>query len=797
MKCREKSQQYWATVRKNPSIVWLTLLIWVCLFGAGLAVSFVIQNSERKANELDAVGLAEETGQWFSEKLDQALLPVFSLAQFVNQISELQTLPDQLPPFDAQFSSTHRNVTGICDEPNLLARFNEIAAGIKESSRMEGILVNLQLAPQAVVCTSYPLNNTEDFEWPSFLDNTGAIGHDLLQDPARKFIAEQTVPADDLVIAGPLRLTQCPECPSIVRQALIARLPIYSNQYNMTVKGETWPRWGFAVAIIAWNKLVDESGVYHQFANRGLAFRLTRTDRMEKNGKVITRVVNLAETPDFPDLDNVLSVSTDLLTTNNEWRILVVYGKDEMSTVALVVLLTSLLLSLCIALLVHLVLLQKQIHNLTKTKQARELLDQARQATENEQNLNATICHEVRNPLAAAIAACNFVSTTVRSDSFDKKIVLEDLTIVDNSLHFVNDMLRSILDTQRVVRHQMSLTCSEAFILEDILEPVCGLLYVRDEAFNLQVRCEPLLSIQIDRLRLQQVVLNLGRNAAKFVETGYIVFRSGVNKDGHVFIAIEDSGPGIAPDKRANLFSKYQESNDNLAQGTGIGLSLCETLVELMGGEIYLDEDYKSTIEGCPGTRIVINLKQAPGIVRQGEDQNKEVKQAPWGIPENLRVLIVDDDRVLRKLGIRSLGKICSSWEFREAANGEAALQITEKEHFDLILMDQYMACTHRSLKGTETVRRMRANGVKSTIIGLSASHDSSVAFRNAGADQFWLKPIPCRDEELQRELRKLLRPRSVSDTSDASTSEHDALCRVRAPPRQDTREEDLLLQSV
>jgi sensor domain CHASE-containing protein len=173
----------------------------------------------------------------------------------------------------------------------MLERFNHIASGIKRNAKMEGILVNLQVAPQAVVCMLYPKNNTEDFSDGVFLDSAGAIGHDLLTDPDRSFIAEQTVPSDDLVIAGPLKLTQCEDCAPTVQEALIARLPIYSKTDIITVNGVDYPRWGFAVAIINWDAVVRQSGVYNTFEEAGLEFQLTRTDvRVDDDGRLAEKV---------------------------------------------------------------------------------------------------------------------------------------------------------------------------------------------------------------------------------------------------------------------------------------------------------------------------------------------------------------------------------------------------------------------------------------------------------------------------------------------------------------------------
>src|SRR6056300_1482637 len=127
-----------------------------------------------------------------ADQLDLVILPLFSLAQFVGEIPEFYSLADRIGPIGEAGSrdvvlgasgSLHRNVSGICDDPVVLDRFNRVAKTIKENSKMEGVMVSLQLVPQQVVCNAYPLNNTEDFENGAYLDSSLAIGLDLISEP--------------------------------------------------------------------------------------------------------------------------------------------------------------------------------------------------------------------------------------------------------------------------------------------------------------------------------------------------------------------------------------------------------------------------------------------------------------------------------------------------------------------------------------------------------------------------------------------------------------------------------------
>jgi len=146
---------------------------------------------------------------------------------------------------------------------------SRIAKSIKDDANMDGVLVALNIAPASVVCIAYPMLNTEDFTPPLYLNNTGSIGHDLLKDPKRRLAASQTLKSFKPTVAGPRTLVQCPDCPPAVKMAFIAMMPIFMPPemgYNITSEdGISYSAYGFASAIINWERLRDQSGIFHLF----------------------------------------------------------------------------------------------------------------------------------------------------------------------------------------------------------------------------------------------------------------------------------------------------------------------------------------------------------------------------------------------------------------------------------------------------------------------------------------------------------------------------------------------------
>jgi len=428
--------------------------------------------------------------------------------------------------------------------------------------------------------------------------------------------------------------------------------------------------------------------------------------------------------------------------------------------------------------------------NAIKTRAEAEKANMALQQVKRERHLNEYLAHEVRNPLASAMAALSFVSsnTTALVDSEETRAtLLEDVHVVDGSLSYINDLLRSMLDMNKAASGNIRIDETPTDILRDVLEPSAAILCMRGARVDISTDGPADLLVETDRLRLKQIVLNLSINATKFVEKGFIRLRSEIN-DGLVRISVEDSGPGLPAEKRARLFEAFQESLDLLHQGTGIGLFICRYLSTLMGAKLWLDEEYDSGIKGCPGARFVIDLRKPPlhdmssfmsEELTEGSEAPKPLSDelqgengpsrstgskrlarcpsfAPKDLPESLRVLFVDDEAILRKLFSRTIHRVAPAWTIDEASNGDMAMQMVEKSEYDIIFIDQYMPCIERPLLGTEVVRQLRAKGSTSIICGLSAN-DLRDDFIGAGATGFLLKPFPCEKNRLTAELQELL----------------------------------------
>ena len=130
----------WSVMKSHPMIPMIGLLMFGVIMGSGICIIKVLECRHEEALKGEALSLAKDTGRWFSDQLDRAMLPLFSLSQFVNELDEFQSLPAKIGEANQPGSAplipsstpgappTHRNVSGICDDPVVANRFKEIAA---------------------------------------------------------------------------------------------------------------------------------------------------------------------------------------------------------------------------------------------------------------------------------------------------------------------------------------------------------------------------------------------------------------------------------------------------------------------------------------------------------------------------------------------------------------------------------------------------------------------------------------------------------------------------------------------
>lgn len=440
-----------------------------------------------------------------------------------------------------------------------------------------------------------------------------------------------------------------------------------------------------------------------------------------------------------------------------------------------------------------------------------------------ERQLNDFLAHEVRNPLSTAISAAEFVKVAIKEAHWPaqrtKEDALHDTALIAASLRFIHELLDNIINVNKFASGSFPLRKVPISIVHDVLEPVKAMLERRGVQIVVGAGAganpDPCWVVA-DGLLLKQCVMNLAKNSSKFVERGYIRLQVRRVDATSVLIQVQDSGPGVPVEHRAGLFAKYQESLDQLRQGSGIGLCLVKLIVESMRGTVAIDNAYVSDCEGCPGAGFDIHLplqefdrdaeleladaSPAPSDLESSppvhESHNANVaapaSSMAWLVSGSTSTsvaspisdhddvmmgpmvgLIVDDDSMTRLQLVRRLNGLFPRLALREVASGEAAIGLVNAGNaFDVIFMDHYMPGPDQPLTGTQTVRELRARGVQAKIIGCSGN-DVAAAHLDAGVDAFLRKPFGS-DDELRATVQAVMRSERLGnvlivDDSDAN----------------------------
>jgi PAS domain S-box-containing protein len=382
----------------------------------------------------------------------------------------------------------------------------------------------------------------------------------------------------------------------------------------------------------------------------------------------------------------------------------------------------------------------KIMRDLTERKHAEELLRQARDKAESssraKQLFLANMSHEIRTPMNAIIGMSR---------------ILARESLPDKQQHFMNAILSSAQNLHTIIDDILDFSKMEAghlnirnagFNPAELMQQQMGIFEFRAEEKGVRLRLdldEALSPVLIsDPVRINQVILNLAGNAIKFTEQGEICISVKVLKDTantqQLRFGVKDTGIGIAQEKLPYIFDVFYQVNEPATEkyrGTGLGLSISRQLVELLGGEMFVESSKNE------GTFIGFTI-----CMQKGDVHDLLQSEAPIVSGTMLRgkiILLVEDNQLNRMLVTTLLEQQGATVNIAE--NGKQGIEKLQQGIYDLVLMDVSMP----EMNGIEATRYIRQQlGSDVPVIAMTAnviSGDAEECIR-AGMNDYIPKPF-------------------------------------------------------
>ena len=213
------------------------------------------------------------------------------------------------------------------------------------------------------------------------------------------------------------------------------------------------------------------------------------------------------------------------------------------------------------------------------------------EASEHKSQFLANMSHELRTPLNAILGYTELIADGIYGQQSEKMLgVLKRLE--SNGKHLLG-LINDVLDLSKIEAGQLVLELSD-YSLEDIAQTVRSTLepLAADKKLAFKVEVAPKMPPgRGDGRRLAQVLINLVGNAIKFTDAGEVTITAGVI-DGSFHVSVRDTGPGISTADQAKLFQQFQQADNAITRkkgGTGLGLAISKRIIEMHGGEIWIE----------------------------------------------------------------------------------------------------------------------------------------------------------------------------------------------------------------
>ncbi|MDR3000189.1 MAG: response regulator [Fibromonadaceae bacterium] len=400
------------------------------------------------------------------------------------------------------------------------------------------------------------------------------------------------------------------------------------------------------------------------------------------------------------------------------------------------------------------------IMDITEKKQVEEKTRKAKIAEESNKAKSrflATMSHEIRTPMNSIMGFAELAM-----DQTAESQTQNYLRKISDSTRWLLRIINDILDISKVESGKMELE-KVAFSLQDVISRCQSVILpsVKDKGLGMRFYVEPPTGKKLlgDPVRLYQVIINLLSNAVKFTNTGTVKFYSTVKKmeddRATIFFEVRDSGIGMTPEQLEKIFAPFIQADSSTTRnygGTGLGLTIAKSIVELMNGEL--------TVESSPGVGSIfcfeVTFDTIDASAVSSSDASNNILERPCfdGL-----VLVCDDNHMNQQVAYEHLARV--GLGVVVADNGKIGLDIVRErlqngeKPFDLIFMDIFMPI----MDGIEAASKITELNTGTPIVAMTANVMISEldSYRKSGMPDYLGKPFT--SQELWRILLKYLTP--------------------------------------